>query len=471
MRKKFKFVLMACLSFVVLCFSPLLFSDRAGAKASASAFGENLTNEQIQTSILEELENFIEYGVSAEYKERASRVPGSKAEYNSAMYIHSELKALTNFLPVDNASTTDGIERFEFTSDYDGMTYTSQNIIFKRTSVVNSGKKIIIGAHYDTSYVYNQNTYNSGIGLVQDGVSDNAGSVALLLALVKSLDGEDVDLGFDIEVVFFGASTNGYDGSKYYTRGLSDADAKNTLLYINLDKIAVGKYNYMYVNESVTSQQEYMFNLLGDSFGFKELKNINCLDFNTSSANGLSYTHIGLESDHAMFMARNINVVNFFSGDYENALTYGYSEYLGKNNITFSENDSYSYLLENVPEFTGNLVNVYKAISTLISDNNFISEMEKDNGLSEWYAFWTNDKLAVFITAVLLIVFMFVYYLLYHHLLAKSKKKISEGEIEKIVLKITTNLGEDDSALTEIIDQKVKSDTNKDEGKNKDQDE
>ena len=68
MRNKFKFVLMACLSFVVLCFSPLLFSDRAGAKASASAFGENLTNEQIQTSILEELENFIEYGVSAEYK-------------------------------------------------------------------------------------------------------------------------------------------------------------------------------------------------------------------------------------------------------------------------------------------------------------------------------------------------------------------------------------------------------------------
>ena len=60
---------------------------------------------------------------------------------------------------------------------------------------------------------------------------------------------------------------------------------------------------------------------------------------------------------------------------------------------------------------------------------------------------------------------------MYHHLLAKSKKKISEGEIEKIVLKITTNLGEDDSALTEIIDQKVKSDTNKDEGKNKEQDE
>ncbi len=454
MIKKVKYVLLAFACFAVMLFVPTLVAVNQTAYC---VNGQTIsqTNDQIAEQIISELEDFIEFGQIQ--KDRASRIPGSTAEYNSAMYIKQELSKLTNFEPVNNASTEDGVQRFFFTSVYDGLSYASQNIVFKRTTKTNSNKKIILSAHYDTTYVYNSASSDSG--LVADGINDNAGSVAVLLAMAKYLDSLDIDPGYTVELVFFGASTNDYDGASFYNRGLDESDFKSILLVMNLDKISVGRYNYMYVNEFITSQQKYIQGILEDEFNFKRLKNINCLDLSTTSPNGLSYTHIGLESDHAIFMKNNVNVLNFFSGDYESVITFGNSEYNTGNNVTFTENDSYEYITQNFPEFKDNLVNVYNAIKSLMWDADFVAEMEKDNGLEARYSFWTNEKLAVFITAILLVVFVFIYYLIYMGLAKKSRARVSGGDVEKIVIKISTNLGEDNSDINNIIDQKIKSDT------------
>jgi len=460
--KKIKYILTCLLAFVCLS---LTFVFTFGNDSKSIDAVKALSVSDIRSDIQIELEEFIEYGKTDSQKKRASRVPGSKAEYNAGMYLHSELSSLRNFKPVNNASTVNGIERFEFESVYDGNTYTSQNIVFKRQSNVSTDKKVIIATHYDTTYVSNDNTFASGKGLVKDGVNDNGASVAVLLTLVKNLDKLTLDYGYDIEVVFFGASTNNYDGSAYFVRGQSDQDIKNTLLMINLDRIALGSYNYAYVNEFKTTQEQYIFNTIENC---KKLENKNVLDFSLNSANGLNYTHVGLESDHAKFMARNVNVVSFFSGNYESAITHGLNEYNSGSNVTFTENDSYLYILTNYSNVMNNLSNVYIAVDMLLSDNDFIMQMQKPNGLAGKYDFWTNEKLAVFITAVLLVVFGLVYVLIFRHLKQKSRALTGGKDVDKIVIQITKNIadGEDDKFLSDAIDKKIKSDTDQDDEEN-----
>ena len=199
-----------------------------------------------ESYVTEQLENFLEFGKEGE-RERLYRIPGSKAEYNSAVYIKTCLESLSTFEPVQDASTKSGVQRFDFTSIYDGKNYSSQNIIFRKESLTGDGKKVVIGAHYDTSeYVRFAENVEGKVGEKIDdseGVNDNAGGVALLLSLAKLIDEQVVDFGFDLEVVFFGASTNNFAGSNFYNRGLGDEDASKILCYINLDKVTIGRYN------------------------------------------------------------------------------------------------------------------------------------------------------------------------------------------------------------------------------------
>jgi len=456
MMRKFKKIIVCLLAAFLGLVSVCFVGDN---EKSAYAETESQIKTKIKQSVQTELENFIEKGISVSEKTRYSRIAGSEAEYNAALYIKNQLSTLTNYKPVNNESTIGGIERFDFTSIHDGKRYSSQNVIFKRESLINTNRKIVIGAHYDTAYIDGEKTdYSSGIGLVGDGVNDNAASVATLIALVKELDKETFDYGYDIEIVFFGAGANDYEGSAYYVRGQSKQDAKDTLLMINLDRIGLGKYNYAYVNEFKTTQEKYLFDRL---YGFKKLKQINVLDFSMKSPNGLNYTHIGLESDHSKFMSRNINVLSFFSGNYEQAMTLGIKEYEGEN-VTYTQNDSYSYIFANYKDsFYSNLVNVYQGIKMVISDSKFVAEMERPNGLEEKYDFWTNKKLAVFITTILFIVFVFIYIIIFTELKKKSKEAANSSDVSQIVVKITDNLmgHEEDQELNDVIDQKIKGDT------------
>lgn len=450
-------VFVVCLAFI--CFMPI----NANKVAIASSEAERTII--IQESIQKELYNFLEIGTKTSERKRIARIPGSEQEYNSAVYIKNELDQLTNYKPVNNQSTTDGVESFEFQCVYDGKMYISQNIIYKRESLIETNRKVVLGAHYDSTFVFNKELkefeYKSENSLVAEGVNDNGASVATLLALVKSLDKETLDYGFDIEVVFFGASSNAYDGSEFYSRGQSQQDAEDTLLMINIDKIAFGDYNYVYMDEFKTSQEEYVLNRL---YGFKELKQFNSIDFTISGPNGLDYTHIGLESDSVNFVNRNINTINFFSGNYEEPLTYGFKEYAGQESVTFTSDDNYTFAETKCENYIVNLSNVYKAIYSLVSHDGFISVMEKNNNLNEKYEFWTNDKLAIFITAISFVILMFVYLAIFKNLKDNSKKALEGANVDKIVMQITSNLTEgDNQELNDAINKKIKHDTDKSE--------
>ena len=299
--KKIVNICLSFLMFIVIAFSVICVKNQA--EVGAEAFDK--TDQQVYELIQKELVEFLQIK-SSENSLRQGRIPGSDAEYNSAIYLKNKLSALKNFKSVTNASTVDGLESFEFECLFDGNMYRSQNVIFRREAIVNTDRKVVLATHYDMAYIAKEEgTYKDG-GINTEGLNESAASIATLLALAKTLDQMPLDFGYDIEIVFFGASTNDYAGSKYYMRGHTDEMSDDILLMVNLDKIGVGEYNYIYMNEFETTQEKYVFKTIE---GFKKLKQENTVDYSIESPNGLSYTHVGLESDHAIFMKKNVNVL------------------------------------------------------------------------------------------------------------------------------------------------------------------
>ena len=410
------------------------------------------------------LEEFLEVDKTDNEKTRVGRIPGSDEEYQSAMYIKDKMDDLYNFVAVNNASTVDGVESFEFVSEINGNKKLSQNIIYRREAELETDKKIIICAHYDTACIATNQNDGSITYIKTDGLNDNAASVATLLAIAKSIDDLTYDQGFDIEIVFFGASTNGHAGSNFYLRGLNDEDMSNIMLVINLDNIAVGCYNYFYVNEFRTPQEDYFKTILSDNF--KLLNTINVAKQESeNNPTGLQYTHVGLESDNVVFMSKNINTINIFSGDYE-SFRFGKTEFDMVSNITYTENDSYSYIMLRYGNIAQNLYNVYKGVLDIVEDKDLVCAMQEDNALASKYGFWTNEKLAGFITTAVFLICVAVVFIIYYKLKRDSKKMMTDVGLEQLVIKIAQNIGEDDN-IKEFIDQKVKGDTDSDDSEDK----
>lgn len=438
------------LSFCIMLFSPLLYSF---AGNNTFALDINTSNEEIEQVITNNLKDFIEYG--SVDKQREARIAGSKAEYNSALYIASKL-AEYGLEAKNNASTVDGLEYFEFENIYTGNTNTSQNVIFTKRSNVASNKKVILSTHYDSLYVAASNgEYSSANSLGKEGVNDNAASVATLLAIASYISQADVEFGFDIEIVFFGAGHNNYAGSKYYSGGISEADKDNILLMLNLDRIGLGAGNYVYMGEFLSKGHYNLFDVLNTSNSISFLPLNNLVKYQLSSPSGLSYTHIGLEGDHAILQKRGINIINYTSGDYQKPLTADFTEFAGKQNITGTKNDNYDYILSNVKGFSDNLVSVYNSVLSLIGNDNFMGLAEKLDNMQGSYSFWNNKKLAVFITSIILVVFIFVYYLIYFHLQKVSRNKASASDINAIVIKITSNMPDQDEEIGKFINKKL----------------
>ena len=411
-------------------------------------------NQDVEQVVLE-LEQFLEINKTNEDKTRENRTPGSVGEYNSAVYIKQVMNSLSTFKPVTNLTTKDGIQSFEFKNLTLDKKMTSQNVIFRKDTNSGSTKKIIISTHYDASYVKESNgklTFNQS-------VNESAASVAALISLAKKIDKSSIDLGFNVEIIFFGAGTNAYDGSKFYVEGISKSAEKDILLMINFDKIALGENSYYYVNEFETSQQKYYQKVFERNKNLSILNTNNLVAIPQESINGLEYSHLGLESNHAYFMKRNINTLLFMSGFYEQYLTFGVQEYSNKESVTYTDKDNYQNIVENYDNYGQNLANIVNFVYDLINDKDFAGEMQKDNNLSAKYAFWTNQKIVVLITMALFLVSLVIYYIIYHILNKKSKQAAKNANVNQIVFKISSNMGSDDSSINELIDKKVKDDT------------
>ena len=111
-----------------------------------------------------------------------------------------------------------------------GKRRATQNIV--ATLAGQTGKQIIIGAHYDA-------------GDEGNGTGDNGSGVALLLEtacrLVRQQPRTDT-----LVFVFFGAEEYDLDGSAAYARSMTKREVADTRFMINLDSLVCGDFCYLY---------------------------------------------------------------------------------------------------------------------------------------------------------------------------------------------------------------------------------
>ncbi len=128
------------------------------------------------------------------------------------------------------------------------FTYTrkAQQMQSQNVEVVLPGQSdemLIIGAHYDST----------GVDVGSEGATDNAASVAALLATAEALAGKKLPL--TVRLVFFGAEENGVNGSKAYAASLDAETLSRVRGMVNYDTVVGG--DIMYLHSAHSDVNEY----------------------------------------------------------------------------------------------------------------------------------------------------------------------------------------------------------------------
>jgi glutaminyl-peptide cyclotransferase len=124
------------------------------------------------------------------------RTPGSPGHEQTVNFIQHELVLSGWHVDIENTTW---------------LGYSVENIIATRPS---PGAPIIIGAHYDSRLLADQDT-GLNAGLPVPGANDGASGVAILLELARTLP----QGGIPVELVFFDAEDNGNIGGRQWIMG------------------------------------------------------------------------------------------------------------------------------------------------------------------------------------------------------------------------------------------------------------
>ncbi len=389
----------------------------------------NAAGDIVQTKIESYLSTFMCLNNEVEKAKIQDRRAGTLGERQAAANLYNLImlnSQFLNFEPVNDGSTTNGVQNFQFTSSYSGLSATSQNLRFVKKSSVSEGKKVIISTGYD-----NTPYYDSENDVYNDNVS-SAGNVAVLLYLTEYLSGLTEELLFDVEIVFFGASQSNLAGAYAYTDNMTKKEIENTVLFINLDQITLGQNLYMYVNEFNTAQEDYISDVFkGSDVCFSAFNPKTTL--NSVYSGVYDYSHRGLEGNNVAFMEKNITSLNVFSGYYEKMGIR--TEYEGSKTLIGTSKDNYAYA-----EYTygfDNLGKVAQAVSGLIVSDSLLYNMTKNKPSSAFQEFWTNDKYPIMFMIIIAFVFGLIYVFLYYGNKKKAETIIKQKGVSGILQDIS----------------------------------
>lgn len=252
-------------------------------------------------------------------EEIGQREAGSAQEKEAANYIHKELT---------NMNYHTEFQEFNFTSRDSDQIKTSQNIIAVKKD--HNPRTVIVGAHYDSV------TTPGSLG-----AADNASGDGVMLETAQRL--KDVDLGYTLTFIAFGAEEVGLKGSEYYVSQLSQKEKDNIIAMINLDTLLGGDYMYVYSGaDENTWVRDLVFDLNETYFDFPIYTNPG---LNPDYPAGTT----GDWSDHAPFRKTGIPVAYFESTNWEVGALDGYDQTEKYGPIMHSNRDNLSFLQENMP--------------------------------------------------------------------------------------------------------------------------
>ena len=167
-------------------------------------------------------------------RNHAGRYAGDPKEAVAAQYMQGRMSINGLSAPV--------AQEFTFTPQRGvlaGTQVTSRNIVVNKAGSGNTGRTLIVGAHYDSA------PSSATLDRSQlQGLDDNASGAGVLTELVRNLGG--IETEHNIRFVAFGAEEYGLIGSRHFANQMSDTEKQNALGMINLDSLVTG--DKMYVN-------------------------------------------------------------------------------------------------------------------------------------------------------------------------------------------------------------------------------
>ena len=164
----------------------------------------------------------------------------------------------------------------------------SRNVIAEMPGSADTGRTVVLGAHYDTV---------PG----SPGANDNASGVATIMTIARQVAGNSYP--FTIRFVLFGSEEIGLFGSRHYVDALDTEGIESTIAMLNFDTVGAGS------NLGVLGSPDLIGEAmrLGERFG-PNLVRITALPPNVSS-------------DHAPFQDANIPAMFLMSDDSSHAYT------------------------------------------------------------------------------------------------------------------------------------------------------
>ena len=161
-------------------------------------------------------------------------------------------------------------------------TRPSRNMIAEMPGSENTGKTVVIGAHYDT---------------VPDspGANDNASGIATIMTIAKQVAGNGYP--FAVEFVLFGSEEIGLYGSRHYVDALGAEGVDGTIAMLNFDTVGSGS----------------RFGVLGDASLIREARRLG-ERFGPSLVRPTTLPP-NVSSDHAPFQDADIPVMFLMSDD------------------------------------------------------------------------------------------------------------------------------------------------------------
>jgi alkaline phosphatase isozyme conversion protein len=171
------------------------------------------------------------------------RMAGTPKEDATAKYLADRLLAMGYKPRLERFQT--GYEfRWENKPDsHDFRTLISTNVIAERAGT--SGKRIIVGAHYDTRIPRSERDLERNIGGPKlEGLDDNASGTGVLLEIAEALRVSAPN--HTIVFIAFGAEEIGLMGAHEVVNRMTPAERANTLWMVNIDSIVTGDRLYFH---------------------------------------------------------------------------------------------------------------------------------------------------------------------------------------------------------------------------------
>lgn len=171
------------------------------------------------------------------------RMAGTPEEDATAKYLADRLLTMGYKPRLERFQTGYEFRWVDKPDSHDFRTLISTNVIAERAGT--SGKRIIVGAHYDTRIPRSERDLERNIGGPKlEGLDDNASGTGVLLEIAEAL--RDSAPTHTIVIIAFGAEEIGLMGAHEVVNRMTPAERASTLWMVNIDSIVTGDRLYFH---------------------------------------------------------------------------------------------------------------------------------------------------------------------------------------------------------------------------------